>query len=509
MALLCLTQNLFGRGGGQLRWGYHAPAGNPLNIWVFASPWAALSGWSIPHHSIEGARYGSGGYSSGGSINYGGSGGAQFPTLDRSIAFPGASSNTSTLLPSFNRPVPAGPYRTDKRFEPPYYSNYNSYWHHGYWGGGLWGWGRWGGPLGIGSFARWSFGPIYYSSGYGVFRNPFLAGQPAPNRPFLNYTKPIEDIPDDDEPLVGSTDPVANENPGTPGDVESPEDIEKYLVKSPEVKAGLKLFDAASEAFKKKDYDLALAKSNAALEQLPFEPALHEFRALVLFAREDYQAAATAIYAVLAVSPGWDWTTLSGLYADQEEFARQLRSLEAAHKNNLESAALAFLRGYFYTTCRHFEAAVKQFQTAAKLLAGDELIPALALLVAGAVENPAAAAEPGTATLSPATATNNASDQPPRPIAKTTLIGDWKAFRGGTVSLQLKLRDDQNFVWVAIQEGKPRRMAGRYVLEGNFLFLGGGSGTLVGRIETRKQGGFNFKLLDNSPTDAGLEFAGM
>ena len=446
-----------------------------------------------------------GGNAGRGSINYGGDGGAQFPTLDRSVAFPGASSNTSTSS-AIVQPTRSFAALSDGTSDsnPPYYSNYNSYWHHGYWGGGLWGWARWGGPLGIGSFARWSFGPIYYSSGYGIFRNPFLAEQQQPIPPFLNYAKPIEDIPDDDEPLIGSADPAADEKPGTPGDEESPEEIAKYLVRSPEVKAGLKLFDAASDAFKNKDYDLALTKSNAALEQLPFEPALQEFRALVLFAREDYQAAATAIYAVLAVSPGWDWTTLSGLYADQEEFARQLRSLEAAHKNSPDSAAIAFLRGYHYTTCRHFEAAVKQFQTAVKLLPGDDLIPALATLIAGAVESPAATATPPD---TPPATSNNPPDPAPKPIAKAMLVGEWKAFRGGTVSIQLKLRDDDHFVWVATHEGKPRRMAGRYVVEGNILFLGGGSGTLVGRMEKRKQGGFNFKLLENSTTDAGLDFA--
>ncbi len=504
-ALFLPTHDVWARGGGHIHWGYHPPAGGPLNFWIYASPWASLNGWGVPHHSIEGARYGSRVNSPGQSMNYGGMGGAS-PSIDRSLIFPGASSNDSTELPSFNKPVPTGPYRTEKRFEPPYFRNYDNYWHHGYWGGGLWGWGRWGGAMGIGSFGRWSFGPVYYSSGYGTFRNPFVEGQTTPARAFLDYAKPIEDVPDDEVPLVGSTDPAANEKSDGSGDEESFEEIEKYLVKTPEVKAGLKAFDAACEAFKKKDYELALAKSNEALEQLPVDSALHEFRALVLFAQENYRQAAATLYAVLAVSPGWDWTTLSSLYADQEEFARQLRKLEAAHKEDPNSTALTFLRGYFYTTCRHFEAAVKQFQTAGRLLPGDELLPGLTRLIAGAVETPAPAVPPDQPTVRPAS-TENAKDEAPQPIDKATLIGDWTAIRSGSTSIELKLRDDQQFVWTATQEGKSRRMAGRYVIEGSFLFLGGGSGTLAGRVLMRKEGGFNYLLLDNSPSDHGLDFA--
>ena len=60
-SLLLPVQTSFGRGG-SLRWGYIPPAGGPLNTWVFASPWASLYGWGIPHHSLEGPGYGSGNF---------------------------------------------------------------------------------------------------------------------------------------------------------------------------------------------------------------------------------------------------------------------------------------------------------------------------------------------------------------------------------------------------------------------------------------------------------------
>jgi tetratricopeptide (TPR) repeat protein len=364
-------------------------------------------------------------------------------------------------------------------------------------------------PLGIGSFARWSFGPIYYVSGYGQFRNPFLGVAQRATPEHLDYSQVIEDLPDDEEPpaVSTSTDPAAT--PATDPDEETAADRLKYLVKTPEVTAGLKAFDAASEAFQAKDYELALQKTDEAVAQLPDDTAIHEFRGLILFARGDYQSAAAIIYAVLAVSPGCDWTTLASRYTDQEEYPHQLRALETFHKAHPESAAAAFLRAYHYTTCRHYEAAVKQFQNTLKLLPDDELVPALAVLVAGAVEKSPPDAPPG-ASSSPARAASATAtpDQDSQPIAKARLVGDWKAFRGGSTVIQLKLLDDLRFVWVATREGKPRRIAGQYVLEGNTLFLGGGSGTLIGRVQIKKQGGFTFTLLDGGPVRPGLDFAG-
>ena len=130
LPLLFPGNELFARGGGQT-WGYHPPAGAPLtNYWRFASPYGALQGWGIPHHSLDAPRLGSGSPSVSVGVN---NSGAQFPTIDRSVEFPGASSNTSSPLPSFQHDIPARPYQTNKKFDPPYFHNYNGYWHHGYW----------------------------------------------------------------------------------------------------------------------------------------------------------------------------------------------------------------------------------------------------------------------------------------------------------------------------------------------------------------------------------------
>ena len=78
-------------------------------------------------------------------------------------------------------------------------------------------------------------------------------------------------------------------------------------------------FDQAREAFKAGDYAQALQLDQQALAQMPNDTTMHEFLALVYFAQGKYEQAAAPLYAVLSVGPGWDWTTLSGMYADVDD----------------------------------------------------------------------------------------------------------------------------------------------------------------------------------------------
>ena len=76
---------------------------------------------------------------------------------------------------------------------------------------------------------------------------------------------------------------------------------------------------------------MALSQTNRALGIVPNDSLMHEFRALCLFATHDYQQAAAAIHSVLASGPGWDMTTLAGLYANQAAYNDQLRVGELSH----------------------------------------------------------------------------------------------------------------------------------------------------------------------------------
>ena len=83
----------------------------------------------------------------------------------------------------------------------------------------------------------------------------------------------------------------------------------------------------------------------------PTTRRMHEFLALALFAQGKYEQAAAPLYAVLSVGPGWDWTTLSGMYPDVDTYTAQLRDLEAYVKANPNSAHARFVLAYQYL-CR-------------------------------------------------------------------------------------------------------------------------------------------------------------
>jgi len=112
-----------------------------------------------------------------------------------------------------------------------------------------------------------------------------------------------------------------------------------------------KAYDEARQAFYEGDYARALERTNAALAIAPYDAALHEFKALALFASGKYHDAAATIHTVLAVGPGWDWTTFIQMYPSVETYTTQLRALESAVVASPKSADLHFLLAYHYITC--------------------------------------------------------------------------------------------------------------------------------------------------------------
>jgi hypothetical protein len=132
-------------------------------------------------------------------------------------------------------------------------------------------------------------------------------------------------------------------------------------------------FDAARQAFKMEEYDKALKEVEEATKLLPKDATLHEFRALVLFAQKKYKDAASGIYAVLAVGPGWNWETMSGLYAKPETYTKQLRALEAYSRDNPKAADARFLLAYQYLVLGSVPDAVKQLKEFETLVPKDQL----------------------------------------------------------------------------------------------------------------------------------------
>jgi tetratricopeptide (TPR) repeat protein len=126
-------------------------------------------------------------------------------------------------------------------------------------------------------------------------------------------------------------------------------------------------------AFKQGDYTRALQLVDSALVTMPLDSVLHEFRALILFAQGNYNEAASILHPVLLAGPGWNWSTLLGLYPDVQVYTAQLRALERYRNEHKDSASARFLLAYQYLTCGHDEAAVKELRKVVALQPNDQL----------------------------------------------------------------------------------------------------------------------------------------
>ena len=178
-----------------------------------------------------------------------------------------------------------------------YYHNYYGSWHHGYWN-------SW-------NYRPWLWGGAGFATG-------LILGSTAPA---VVYANPYYDPGPDIVPVYDYSQPIAVpqpvEVPSVPVDGDVPPPPDQPAPPQPPVQpsdenstAAVNLLNESRDAFMKNDYDKAQQAIDKAVKLLPNDPTLHEFRALVLFARADYREAAAAIYAVLAVGPGWDWDTL-------------------------------------------------------------------------------------------------------------------------------------------------------------------------------------------------------
>jgi tetratricopeptide (TPR) repeat protein len=348
---------------------------------------------------------------------------------------------------------------------------YHRGWVNGYWNGfndGRWSnWGRWVGGAAIAGLATWGAGAALNTWGYMPYENPYAAAaQPfAVEQPaaapalYYDYAQPIDTLAP----------------PPT-------EDLTETSVST---------FDQSRAAFLKADYAGALALADQALAKLPSDATIHEFRALSLFALGRYDEAAATLYAVLSVGPGWDWTTLSGLYPSVEVYTEQLRALEAEVKRAPSKAPPRFVLAYHYLTTSNTDAALAQYREILKLQPGDKLSAQLAQRLGG----PSAAE----ADVPPPAST------PAAPAGR--LEGTWAAEPTSSVSIALVLNADRTFTWTVTDRGKPRVLKGRYESDKDELILSPTRGeALDGRVTWQAADRFVFQLLGGGPDDPGLAF---
>ncbi len=367
----------------------------------------------------------------------------------------------------------------------------NGFGNVGYAGAGFPGMGYGGAGFGWGGY-----GPLAYGSGYLGYTNPYFnstgfntMGQMGNG---FNYTQPI---------LVNSHRPMVSIAPSTT--VASKPSASKESIPLQTT------LNAAIAVFKLNQWDLALKVVNQGIYEYPNEPVLHEFRALVLFAKGDYQSAAATMHSVLAVSRGWDWATMISVYSDVEVYTTQLRALEGAVKKYPDDGANRFLLAYHYLTGGFTEPAARMLRKVVVLVPSDRLAADLlkTIDVSEKVELPELAKEP---------APQSALLPPPAepmpftvPVDPAKIIGSWQASRVDGSVFALAMTKEKTFTWsFTPKDQSPQSFNGTYSVQGDVVTLSrDGGGSLIAKIRSIDESHFNFKLFGTPDDDSGLDFA--
>jgi hypothetical protein len=222
-----------------------------------------------------------------------------------------------------------------------------------------------------------------------------------------------------------------------------------------------------------------------------------------LFALGRYDEAATTLYAVLAVGPGWDWPTVIGLYPNVGVYTTQLRALENYCDTNPQSAAARFVLAYHYLTEGHNDAAAKILKQVVALKPDDTISTKLLKQLEPAVQNaPGGAAAPGPAQLPEPIPANLT------PPAGATLNGTWNAKPNPDTTINLTVRPDNSFTWQVTQKGQTQEFSGTSTFGGGVLTLAQEKGpVLVGRVSWTDANHVVFRIIGNGADDPGLSFS--
>lgn len=259
---------------------------------------------------------------------------------------------------------------------------------------------------------------------------------------------------------------------------------------------GLEAYEEGRDLFYEELYASALAKSNLALSKLPTDSSLHQFRALCQFALQDYRNSAAAINSVLSVGPGWDWTTMSGLYGSTDTYTKQLRTLEAFVNQNPQAAYGHFLLAYHYITSGYNDEAIEELKRTIELEPSDQVAAGLLRMLDPPEEATAVEPQPE---IDEIEAPNFEASQ---------LFGSWKSSLSETNFIDLNLEADGKFEWIVNQNSQPKTtLSGEYSMADDKLMLQPEQGgPLVGIVTIADGGGFNFKIAGTPPGDKGLNF---
>ena len=364
-----------------------------------------------------------------------------------------------------------------------WHGHWDNYWHAGW---SNWWANPWYARTAFWGVSGWWLGAAVYDSGYLPYYNPYYVQSYNFGPTVIDYEQPVQTVDYGEELPDGNNPP-----PVSP--------------------AATQHADAARQAFYDQNYRLALTEIQKAIGEMPGDPAFHEMRALILFAMGEYRAAAAAIHSLLAVGPGWDWTTMIGLYPNEDVYTKQLRALEIFRRDHPNDAAARFLLAYHYLTMGHTPAAANELRAVVQLVPRDQVAAQLLSMITSSPNQAGQGGSPPPAPEEPnPTAEANAPANAPAtgpPIDQASLMGTWTARREDGSSIQLTLTPDAKFTWRYSQGDQSHAFSGTSTVSNNLLVLQQANGeSMVGRIVPSEGRGFHFYLVGGPPDDPGLTF---
>lgn len=365
-------------------------------------------------------------------------------------------------------------------------------WHHGYWHGHGDGWWdhMWdehpvAATLGL---TTWGINRAAYGFGLWGYTNPYYVEPYTVGTTVIDYSQPL--VISEPYPVEVPVEvPVETTPSGTAAAAAPAEPLPPGVTQ-----AGLDAFEQARQAFYGGDYQQALTAIDQATAEMPKDTTTHEFRGLVLFALGRYREAAAPVHAVLAVGPGWDWTTLVGLYPSVDVYTTQVRALEKHVREQADAPSL-FLLAYHYITMGHTDAAVARLRDVTARQPDDTVAANLLAMLAPPDEQPAT------------TAPTQPSPSDAVAVAAADLKGDWTAKGPGGANYKVAFAEDGSFVWTYAAGGKTEKISGVYAVDGDVLAMEPDSGgTLAATISKPTAKGFQFVAAGTPRGKPGLDF---
>lgn len=263
----------------------------------------------------------------------------------------------------------------------------------------------------------WTLGSLYYDTGYNIYRNPYQAPPVRTRTTVINYSQPISVVASRLEP-----------------------EPEAAALTSEEMSTAA--IERARAEFQNGDYLAALKSTDESISYASGDSALHEFRALCLFALGRYGDAAGVLNPVLASGPGWDWATMAAFYGNGEVYTGQLRKLEAYVEGSPDAADAHFLLGYHYLVAGYIDESYGMFDRVVILQPGDTVAFQLRNLAESSSPNAAGEqAEAEGLTASPEPGISSEAIDP------AEIAGGWRATSSDGKSITLTLADDGTFNW--------------------------------------------------------------